>query len=138
MDDLGNILYILVAIAVVIFNIIKKGKQASASTPPPVEKNDPFEDMIPKFEQLFKPDSEVKTSSSSFPQKKERKDVKVKPQPVLNDFEEKRKQVQSRVHTIPKKETTKEPIQVLTDSAPNWFNAREAIIYSEILKRPEF
>ena len=66
MDDLGNIFYILFAIVAIIFNVMRKGKKATPSTPPPVDNdnnNDPFEDMIPKFEQLFKPEEDPKTAA---------------------------------------------------------------------------
>ncbi len=140
MDDLGNIFYILFAIVAVVFNIMRKGNKAKPSTPPPVEKNDPFEDMIPKFEQLFKPEEseatqpEVDQNQTTI---KKQQPI-VKPEPVLNDFEIRKQQLQSREKWIPKKEKVNEPIEVRSDSAPHWFNAKQAIIYSEILKRPEF
>jgi len=134
MDDLGNILYILVAIAAVIFNISRKGKKAKPSTPP-VETKDPFEDLIPKFEQLFKPEVKNQENPVSVSPKK---DIKQEPKPVLNDFKEKLKQVHSKTNRIPNIKTKEILIEVIEDSEPGWFNAREAIIYSEILKRPEF
>ncbi len=135
MDDLGNILYILFAIAAVVFNIMRKGKQDKTSTPPPVDTKDPFEDIIPKFEQMFKPEEKAQYEPVKINIEKK---PKKEPKPVLNDFEEKKKQIQARVNRIPNKKTKETLIEVEEISEPGWFNAREAIIYSEILKRPEF
>ncbi len=134
MDDLGNILYILFAIAAVIFNIMRKGKQAKPSTPP-VDTKDPFEDIIPKFEQMFKPEEKAQHKQVNINSEKK---SKKEPKPVLNDFEEKKRQIQAKVNRIPNKKTKETLIEVEEISEPGWFNAREAIIYSEILKRPEF
>lgn len=143
MDDLGNIFYILFAIAAVIFNVMRKGKKASPSTPPPVDYDndkDPFEDMIPKFEQLFKPE-ETKKPQPEFitTPVTEKKVPKVKPKPVISDFEEKKRQLQSVTNRIQKPKTKEESEKVtFEDTEPGWFDAKQAVIYSEILKRPEF
>ena len=64
---------------------------------------------------------------------------KPKPKPAVNDFEEKKRQLQSVTNRIPKQKNTEEPITVSTeDIESGWFDAKQAVIYSEILKRPEF
>ncbi len=145
MDDLGNIFYILFAIVAIIFNVMRKGKKANPSTPPPVDNdnnNDPFEDMIPKFEQLFKPEESPKPQpeviTTPVAEKKAPK-FKPKPQPPVNDFEEKKRQLQSVTTRIPKQKTTEKPIKISSEhTESSWFDAKQAVIYSEILKRPEF
>ncbi len=136
MDDLGNIFYILFAIVAVVFNIMRKGKQAKPSTPPPAESNDPFEDIIPKFEQMFS--SEEKKIQDEQVNDNIIKTPKKEPKPVINDFEEKKKQIHATINRIPNKKTKDILIEVEEISEPGWFDAREAVIYSEILKRPEF
>ncbi len=131
MEDLGDFLYIIFAIIGVVFSLLTKNKKAKKATPPiKNEVNDPFEENQPSFENIFgteKPPG-VKPEAVKQPEKSK----------TEVSIEEKKKQMDSKMSRIKSKKRTKEE-EVEMESLDEGisFNLREAVIYSEILKRPE-
>jgi len=61
----------------------------------------------------------------------------VKKKEVVNSFEEKKREMNSRFSRIKKDPPLKEEtVNEISEEKENWFNLRKAVIYSEILKRP--
>ena len=134
MDDFGDILYVLAMLAALVFSAIRKSKQSKKRSAAPVETQpdafDPMEEeepIIQDLRDLFKP-------------------RQPKPQPVPDASEFKTEQVKSYQQTsIPKtqRRSTK-PLEVddldetsgTADLFEEGIDLRQAVIYSEILKRP--
>lgn len=131
MDDLGNILYILAMLAAVIFSAFKKKKQVKTGEPMSENTPEPYhpmdeEDIMRELKELFQKPKVVEPEPVK---------LKVEPQPFLrteNTFK-----VKNKV-----KEPTK-PILEEDECAEEGFvfnkeqiDLRQAVIYSEILRRP--
>ncbi len=138
MDDFGTIIYIIFTIIAIVFSIIKKSNQKRQDTPAPSSSNDPFDEVIPDFEQLFKSE---KGETEKTLQMESVKEV-VKPtqaKTTAHEFQEKMKQMESKMSRISSRNKIKrEEEETSSEESKSWFNARQAIIYSEILKRPDF
>jgi len=134
MDDFGDILYILAMLAALVFSAIKKSKQSKKRPAAPVETQpDPFDPMeedepiIQDLRDLFKPKP-------------------VKPQPVPEVSKVKTEQAKpfqkASLSQTPKRSTkTLDIIDIDETTEANEFledgiDLRQAVIYSEILKRP--
>ena len=134
MDDFGDILYILAMLAALVFSAIKKSKQSKKRPAAPVETQpDPFDPMeedepiIQDLRDLFKPKP-------------------VKPQPVPEVSKVKTEQAKpfqkASLSQTPKRSTkTLDIIDIDETTEDNEFledgiDLRQAVIYSEILKRP--
>jgi hypothetical protein len=134
MDDFGTIIYIIFTILAIVFSILKKSNQAKP-TEERTDEHDPFEEPIPSFEKIFgmekkeepKPVQKIETSKQN--------------QETVQSFKEKKKLVDTSIqqrNNLADHKKRKEKEADLQKEKGSWFNAREAIIYSEILKRPEF
>ncbi len=146
MDDLGSILYLVFTVAAVIFSIVKKSNQnknkkavtSDSATAPKSGSKDVLEDIFPQLKGMFEPQVEKPTFIKEEPTSK--------PKPVVNkrsyEFEKTRKTtLRSSEKTSLKtkvKEKNQESIKREVKYENHWFDARQAIIYSEILKRPDF
>ena len=134
MDDFGDILYILAMLAALVFSAIKKSKQSKKRPAAPVETQpDPFDPMeedepiIQDLRDLFKP-----------------KPVKSQPVPEVSKIKtEQAKPFQKEsLSQTPKRSTkTLDIIDIDETTEANDFledgiDLRQAVIYSEILKRP--
>jgi hypothetical protein len=133
MDDIGNILYILVMLAALIFSAYKKQKKAKRPMQMPddhpQQEGEPMveEDVFEELRELFqqpKPKArpvvqEVKVEKKEVPLHMQRKEEPKKP-------------------NLPKEEPV-ELISVEDESSEfdkEQIDLRQAVIYSEILKRP--
>ncbi len=134
MDDIGNILYILAMVAALVFSAYKKQKQAKKPMQMPDDEvrpsHDPMdeEDVLEELRELFqKP--------------------KPKPKPVYEEPKVAQKEMPLHMQKkqMPKKDVPKPRPAKLTpiedeeigsefDREP--IDLRQAVIYSEILKRP--
>ncbi len=125
MEDLGDFLYIILAIVGVIFSILKKNKKAAADVPPVVLQDDGEDMMSPVSD-----DNEI-INIPKFEKVKESKSQSVG---------ERIKQMESSYQPIQKKTSakTEKKIEVEDNTSGFEFDIRKAVIYSEILKRPEF
>ena len=132
MDDFGDILYVLAMLAALVFSVIKKSNQAKKRPSVPMDTEpDPFDPMeeepiIQDLRDLFKP-------------------RQPRPQPATEASVQKTEPVTVRptiISRIPHRLT--KPLEVIDldeTSAPTDFfeegiDLRQAVIYSEILKRP--
>lgn len=133
MDDIGNILYILAMIAALIFSAYKKQKQAKKTVQAPDEvvrpERDVMEedDVLEELRELFQ---------------------KPKPKPVVEEPKVEKKVVP--LHMQRKQEPKKtdiakqKPVEIISieeevegsEFDKEQIDLRQAVIYSEILKRP--
>lgn len=133
MDDFGDILYVLAMLAALVFSAIRKSKQSKKQPAAPVEtpadRFDPMEEdepIIQDLRDLFKPKPP-------------------RPQPVsVTEFKtEQAKSLQQKSRPKTQRKSTK-PLDVIeteeasesTDFFEDGIDLRQAVIYSEILKRP--
>ncbi|WP_143525052.1 hypothetical protein [Labilibacter marinus] len=140
MEDFGDLLYIVFAIIGVVYSIIKKNnKKAKESTPPiaPIEdeEEDYSGDGIPSFDQIF-----GRTEAPKPAVVPEQKVV----QPADNSVQAKKKQLEDNIHRFKsakaksKLKTEESEEEIIEHETGYNFNLRQAVIYSEVLKRPEF
>jgi len=146
MDDLGTILYLVFAVLAAVFSMIKKNNQRKkTNSPTPSAEPDSgsvLDDLLPEFKKLF---DEPRTEPTPVENFEPDPELFKKPEPKPREItiEEKKRQL-DRISTLDTKakaaNKTKQqkPIEVEDETEENWFNARQAIIYSEILKRPEY
>ncbi len=150
MDDLGSILYLVFTVLAVIFSIVKKSNQnkekKSVTTDTTHEDEsvgkDILEDIIPQLKGMFdKPNIERNTVEPNITKQK----IITKPEPISSRSDYQFAQQKSTLNSSSKnsvrekvKSSSSEPKGKVVESSESWFNAREAIIYSEILKRPDF
>ncbi|WP_430810646.1 MULTISPECIES: hypothetical protein [unclassified Carboxylicivirga] len=130
MDDLGNILYVLAMLAALVFSALKKKKQVDKSPPVPGEERPEFDpmaedDIMGELRELFQ-------SKAKEEQPVVRPAVKKEPVRFEKDLT---KQVGKPKVMVKKKE----PIRLIEDDEvyeQEQIDLRQAVIYSEILKRP--
>lgn len=132
MDDFGDILYILVLLGGLIFSIYKKSKQGKQGSPMPSDTSsesfDPMDEEIniEDLRDLFKP--------------RKPEPVPVTPKPAPAPKMKPTKQDVTRVRVKPKSTDPLEVIDLDEESSSDIgyenIDLRQAVIYSEILKRP--
>ncbi|MBK3517476.1 hypothetical protein [Carboxylicivirga marina] len=137
MDDIGNILYILAMLAALVFSAIKKQKQAKKPRPMPENESrpehdpmqEPEEDILGELRELFqKPQQEVVKEEKV---KKVAKDVPLYMQ--AKKKETKRAMTSKKEHVkVGELEDDNEGFEFDKEQ----IDLRQAVIYSEILKRP--
>jgi len=131
MDDFGSIIYIIFTIIAIVYSIMRKANaNQKNNTPTPYDDN---EHQMPSFEDLFNPQPEVIKPKE--PEKVVKEVAQVDEKVMV--FQAKMKELDERMSRI-KKEKPKTTVQAEKNESKSWFNAKEAIIYSEIMKRPEF
>ena len=145
----------------VIYSIIKAGKkvtknrptinpqpQSSPTVQPPTEKQPPQQDFTKMLEDLLGGTREEKIPEPEVLQPKPQPIV-VKPHPtkIITHSEKKEKIIPSHLHSKNPKEDIKHPKEtakkvfaepVAVEEPEFDFDIRQAVIYSEILKRPEY
>ncbi len=135
MEDLGDLLYIVIAVIGVVYSIIKKSNKAKQSTPPIMENDEveqPFETHEPTFERVFESGVEPKPVVVQESRGQKKSDLTI---------EEKKKQIE---RNFAKFKSTKDSVEESNNKELDVlqptlnFNLRQAVIYSEILKRPEY
>ena len=135
MDDLGNILYILVMLGALIFSAFRKQKQAKRPQPMPEDEHRPTYSPMDEDDVL----SELK---DLFNQPKEQ------PRPVVEQPPVQKAVIKPPVQTVhkekPKSKHSKNDVELedLNTTGDGFefdkeqIDLRQAVIYSEILKRP--
>lgn len=150
MDDVfGEILYIIIMLAIFIFSAFRKKKVAGGNMPEEKEFNPmeeiftPFEDLIEEPEEEPKPPKEEATLSSApntienYPFVKE--DYVFTSNTSPEDIRRQRKNKKSKRQTVLRSEEENLKFDELSDEhLLKNFDLRKAVIYSEILKRPEY
>lgn len=132
MDDVGNIIYVVVTIVAIVFSIIKKANASDKKATP--SQNNQDEKTMPSFEDFFNPQKEELVTEPNITVKKV--------ESGQDAFRAKMKEMDQKLVRIKKKDDTNSVYKITDDKGSkkgaNWFNAKDAIIYSEIMKRPEF
>ncbi|GAF02402.1 hypothetical protein [Saccharicrinis fermentans] len=150
MEDLGDFLYIIVAIIGIVYSIAKKNNKKAQETPPPIiAEEDDFWDEEPLI--IQKEETETPVFQKEVPVSKysERpKDFFVREpakqrEPDKAMIEKKKQMANSytRVKNTPTKQKVQEvelQEQADLEASTMDFDLKQAVIYSEILKRPEF
>ncbi len=141
MKDIGNIIYIVFVIIAVVFSVINKANKNKSSNRQPPGKGDSPRPGFPDFETLFEESDEPEEEPLEHPVfENSESPVKIEPEVVRNDFQERMRQIEidkKRSFNKRKEESILRDVKKESESSFK-FNAKEAIIYSEILKRPEF
>ena len=136
MEDLGDLLYILFAIVGVVFSILKKNNKKARKVTPPIDAGDEFsdsdEDEIPGFGNIF---GEQPKAEPPKPVTAQETVEKKTPDPSM---EEKKRQLENISRIKKTKPMVVEEEEVDEEKLEQDFNLRQAVIYSEILKRPQF
>ncbi len=145
MDDSGNIIYIVFTIVAIVYSIWKKTNSAKDQ-----EKQFPesgkgntatgFPDFETLFEDTEESEREIFTKEPQVQKNVVAPDIP-KTIPVRNDFQEKLREMEKKYNRKSREQKSKKeiPIEVEEDVKEGLsFNLREAVIYSEILKRPDF
>ncbi len=140
MEDLGDILYVIFAIIAVVYSFIKKGAQKAKEATPPIFEQDEDDESFEADDRTIEgsPGSKetVMQTVPSYNQEP------IKARVLDNAMEEKKRQMEQNFSRIKRtsdirKETKQEEVYSGTDFM-NDFDLREAVIYSEVLKRPDF
>ncbi|MBR8536586.1 hypothetical protein KDU71_13510 [Carboxylicivirga sediminis] len=134
MDDIGNILYILAMLAALVFSAFKKQKQAKKQMPAPDEQAPTYhpmdeEDIVSELKELFqKPKIETpKPAVVKSPEKNQ-----------ATAFRTFKKEVKKTAPTPPPAPVILEveELEEVSYFDKEQIDLRQAVIYSEILKRP--
>jgi hypothetical protein len=151
--NLGDIIYLVLMVAVVLFSALRKKKAPQQGVPEPHgEVRDPMDEIFPTLKDLFTGEEGVEKplteQAESHPPliDMEKRDEKKKESPFLNsDYVFSARSSMDDVRRrrrIPKKKPLDLSSQVHGDfgSSENIedFDLQQAVIYSEILKRPDF
>jgi len=147
MEDLGDYIYIIIAIVGFIYSIAKKNnKKAQPTTPPIIAEEDDFWEEEPVIVQDAPPVSHKEKPVSTHSERPNEFFVRepAKQREPDKAMIEKKKQM-ANSYTRIKKTPVSQPVQQeeLQEQAENEgksmdFNLKQAVIYSEILRRPEF
>lgn len=158
MDDvIGGIVYIVIMLAIFIFSAFRKKKEGNENVPAPEGgKENPMDEVFQPFKEVFGEEEEEASSEESEPapshstrnqREGSRKSFEGAPF-VKDDYVftsetspgDKRRQ---RMNQKPGQQTSlkseeDQPEQQQSEGAPDWFDLRKAVIFSEILKRPDY
>jgi len=153
MDDIfGEIIYIVVMLAIFIFSALKK-KKAAGSDMPEREVENPMDEVFSPFKEIFE-DEELEsprreTVPPSKPKAETRETLKdapfVKEDYVFTSNTAPGDARRQRKNKTPGRQTVLKSdydLPATDETAPQhpleWFDLRKAVIYSEILKRPDY
>lgn len=160
MDDFGEIIYIIIMVAIFIVSALRKKKPQRDEMPVPEdqESRSPFDEVFSPFKEIFE---DEEPSPRMAPQKQQSeeepaavdkgiKNLKGAPF-VKEDYvftasasptdarRQRKNQAPGRQENLMSEETGSLRVrQENQEDINDWFNLREAVIYSEILKRPDY
>lgn len=160
MDGIGEIIYIIIMLVIFIFSALKRKKPERNDMPMPEdqESRSPFDEVFSPFKEIFEDEEPVPQKSPQQPIAEEQpvppgkqiRDLKDAPF-VKEDYvftantspADARRQRKNRAPGRQEKLKSEEIDALKTEEdgrAVNhdWFKLREAVIYSEILKRPDY
>ncbi|WP_462318966.1 hypothetical protein [Marinilabilia sp.] len=153
MDDIfGEIIYIIIMLAIFIFSALKKKKgREGESAEPEREVENPMDEVFSPFKEIFGDDDEEEYKPQPAPVKNEREGKNLKDAPFVKedyvftsntapgDARRQRKNKTPGRQTILKSEESLPNEYEETDAGlHDWFDLRKAVIYSEVLKRPDY
>ena len=159
MDDvIGGIVYIVIMLAIFIFSAFRKKKEGSENMPAPEEggRENPMDEVFQPFKDVFEDEAEGPSKDEEEPvakhsardqREEDRKSLDGAPF-VKDDYVftsetspgDKRRQ---RMNQKPGQQTSlkseqNQPEQQRAVGPPDWFDLQKAVIFSEILKRPDY
>ncbi|MFW5890066.1 MAG: hypothetical protein ACOCTO_01605 [Marinilabiliaceae bacterium] len=159
MDDIfGGIVYIVIMLAIFIFSAFRKKKEGDENVPAPEGgRENPMDEVFQPFKDVFSDEEEdevspekqpAKTSSSRRgPQYSGRTDSHGEPfvkedyvftsETSPGDKRRQRKNQKPGQQTSLRSETD-QPEKLHSGGPPEWFDLQKAVIFSEILKRPDY
>lgn len=140
MEDLGDILYIIFAIIAVVYSVIKKGAQkAKEATPPIFEQDEDYESFDADDRTIEGPPGSRATVMQTAPVYNHEP---IKSRVLDDSMEEKKRQMEQNFSRIKRTSNFKKTVEGEEEfTGTNFmsdFDLRQAVIYSELLKRPEF
>ncbi len=147
MDDLGSAVYVIVTIIAIIFSVLKKANKNKSTKPFSAKEKHQSEHEFPDFETLFQDKDEQEDEEEDFMPVFKRVDlpskepVKKEAAFVKSDFQKKMEELERNAERNSYKKKQKPTFLLeneISEKEEQWFDAKKAIIYSEILKRPEF
>lgn len=140
MEDFGDILYVIFALIAIVYSVIKKGAQKAKEATPPIFEQDEDNESFEPDDRTIKgaPGSRATVMQPATMFRHEPLQARV----IDNAMEEKKRQMEQNFKRIKRTSALKKTIeQDETDTGTDFmsnFDLREAVIYSEVLKRPKF
>lgn len=159
MDGIGEIIYIIIMVAIFIFSALRKKKPQQDDMPVPEdrESGNPFDEVLSPFKEIFgDDDSGSQQQNQQQPQTEpaavDRQEKNLKDAPfVKEDYvftsrtspqdarRQRKNQAPGRQENLKSQEShSREEEEEAQQNINNWFNLRDAVIHSEILKRPDY
>ncbi len=140
MEDLGDFLYVIFAIIAVVYSVIKKGAQKAKEATPPIFEQDEDDEAFEADDRTIEGPPGTRATlvqpATTFPGEP------LKARVLDNAMEEKKRQMERNFSRIKRtsnfKKTVEEEEDFTGTSFMSEFDLRQAVIYSELLKRPEF
>jgi hypothetical protein len=152
MDDIfGEVVYIIIMLVIFIFSVLRKKKTERGNIPvPDDERSNPKDEEFSPFKEIFGDEEEPERSVSAEPVtvSEKRKDLKGAPF-VKDDYVftantapgDTRRKRRSKMPSQSGGPESKEDLNYKPDARADhseWFDLRKAVIYSEMLKRPDY
>jgi len=155
MDGIGEIIYIIIMVAIFIFSALRKKKPKQDEMPVPEnrESDNPFDEVLSPFKEIFGDDDTASQEQKpqTEPAKADRQEKNLKDAPfVKEDYvftsrtspqdarRQRKNQAPGRQEKLKSEESENSREKKAQQNMNSWFNLREAVIYSEILKRPDY
>jgi hypothetical protein len=159
MDGFGEIIYIIIMVAIFIFSALRKKKPKGDDMPAPEdrESESPFDEVFSPFKEIFGDDETTSQKQDqqqpqTEPVSVNRKGKKLKDAPFIKEDyvftartspQDARRQRKNQAPGRREKLKTEESKisreeEEAQQNINNWFNLRKAVIHSEILKRPDY
>ena len=149
-DNFGEIIYIIVMVAIFIFSALKK-KKAPGENIPEKEVPNPMDEIFSPFEELLNPEKEDESPKTERSQPTHSVNEAIKNYPFIKedyvftantspeDIRRKRKNKSSSRQAVLKSDDGQPVNQATSAEHPfKRFDLKKAVIYSEILKRPDY
>ncbi|MGM0375429.1 MAG: hypothetical protein ACQEQ0_01485 [Bacteroidota bacterium] len=158
MDDIfGGIVYIVIMLAIFIFSAFRKKKEGNEDVPAPEGgRANPMDEVLQPFKDVFDDEEEEKSDGERGPEpshsaRNEREEGRkrfdgtpfVKEDYVFTSKTSPGDKRRQRMNQKPGQQTSlrseqDQPEQQRSEGPPEWFDLQKAVIFSEILKRPDY
>ncbi|PRZ01323.1 hypothetical protein [Marinilabilia salmonicolor] len=160
MDGIGEIIYIIIMVVIFIFSALKRKKPERNDMPVPEdqESRSPFDEVFSPFKEIFEDEEPIPQERPQKQQSEEepaavdkaRKSLKGAPF-VKEDYvftanasptdsrRQRKNQSPGRQENLKSEESGSLGVKKeVHNNLNDWFDLKEAVIYSEILKRPDY
>ncbi|MGQ1787313.1 MULTISPECIES: hypothetical protein [unclassified Saccharicrinis] len=138
MEDFGDLLYIVFAIIGIVYSLMKKNSRKAEQATPPImsedEEGETFDEPIPGLEKELSDEPGIEQPKPVFVQEHA---MQREPDRAM---EEKKRQMEKTFTRIKSTQLKPEIKEEEWQKEPEGidFDLRKAVVYSEILKRPEY